>query len=136
MQANTLTHWGTYVLYIRGMCAGLLLSSILFPDSSSRGLYVGTGGFVACVLVTPLLRVLGWRVLIERTEDAPVSEDVERKLRTLLDAGMTLPDAIHHHFQTQGGMMDLCSAVASVSNQTPTEALRTVILATTGRQRV
>jgi hypothetical protein len=108
-----------------------MLSHVLAPDTGWLPLGVGACGFLASFLLTPILRAFGWGSLAERTGGGPTPREVESGLRSWLDAGMSLPEAVRLLHQSRGwAMMDLCPAVEKVANLTQKEAIRFVFLAT------
>jgi hypothetical protein len=135
MKARDLTRWGACLLYLRGMCAGLLLAFLLTSAAESVLLLTATGGLAVSVLLTPLLRALGWKRLAERAGDvgtAPLSGEVERALHTSLGDGCSLQEAVRLLHQTRGwDVMDLYPAVATVAKLSPKEAIRLVMSVTT-----
>jgi hypothetical protein len=135
MKASDLTRWGACLLHLRGVCAGLMLAYLLTSMAEPVLLFSATGGLVASGLITPILRALGFRRLAERAGDVgtkPRASDVERALRSSLDDGLSVQEAVRFHHQIRGwDVMDLYPAVAMVAKMPPKEAIRLVMAATT-----
>jgi hypothetical protein len=138
MKASDLTYWGVFLLHLRGMSAGVVLSYFLRRDTfavperslmiCACGILVGTG------LISPILRVLGWRGLEEHVGDAKTfarHRDVERELRSALDDGMSLQEAVRFlHLSRGWDVLLLSPAVAAVAGLPSKDAIRLVIAAT------
>ena len=139
MKASDLTNWGVFLISIRGMCWGVLLCVSL--QSGALGsvpehlLTIGAVSVVVVsVVITPVLRWLGWRRLAERVGDpnaAPSSGEVESALRALLGDGWSLQEAVRLLHQTRGWDVFLLSpTVATVANLPQKDTIRLVMAAT------
>ena len=137
MKASGLTTWGSFLIGLRGMCGGLLLSGALRSDTFSvpeHWLTLGAAAvLLASGLITPILRALGWRRLAERVGDAetiPRSGEVECALRSALGDGFSLQEAVRFlHLNRGWDVMLLSPAVATVANLPTKDAIRLVMSA-------
>lgn len=134
MKPSSLTRWGEFLLYIRGLSGGLMLSAAIAQEVGVMPALVGCCGLLASVLLTPILRLLGWRRLAERVEDvrtAPCVGEVESGLRASIGEGLSLQEAVRFLHQNRGwDVMDLSPAVATVGDLSPKEAIRLVMSVT------
>lgn len=137
MRRSDLTKWGEFLLYVRGMCGGLVLAHVLSDfsgrEADSKLLLIALAGLTASWLLTPLLRALGWRGLAENVGKVttPRPADVERALRTALRVGLSLQEAVRRLHHTRGwDVMELYPAVAKVAGLPPKEAIRLVMVET------
>jgi hypothetical protein len=138
MKQSDLTKWGEWLLYARGLCGGLWLAYAMafftHREADVNLLWIAVCGSIGSGLLVPLLRALGWRGLAERLGEAPTTPrpgEVERALRTALQVGLPLPDALRRLYETRGwDVMELYPAVAKVAALSPKEAIRLVMTET------
>ena len=131
MNPSDLTSWGAKLLYVRGLCGGLLLSASIAPSPDGRLIVVVSLVLTASALITPILRAVGWRRLTERIQDAPTGpfpDEVERALRTALGSGMDVQEAVKFLRWSKGwDILHLYPAVATVVGIPEKEAIRLVV---------
>lgn len=131
MNPSDLTSWGAKLLYVRGLCGGLILSAVFFASSDVRLASAASLMLVFSALLTPILRALGWRQLTERVQDAPTGPfpgEVENALRTALANGMDVQEAVTFLRGYRGwDVLHLYPAVVAVAGIPEKEAIRLVV---------
>ncbi len=136
MNANGLTSWGTFLLVLRGVCVGVLLSDflrkeVLFSAPEIWITIVPAAVFAASLILTPVLRALGWRRLVTRADPArsiPRPGDVERALRATIHDGLSLREAVRFlHRSREWDVPNLYPGVEAVANLPPKAAIRLVL---------
>lgn len=131
MNPSGLTSWGEKLLYVRGLCVGLLLSAPIAPPPNPKLMLAAGLGMAFSTFITPVLRALGWRRLVERAEDAPTGplpNEVERALRAALKNGMDVHEAVRFLRSSEGwDVLHLAPAVTAVTGLQEKEAIRLVM---------